>query len=129
MKEATNMAYEAEITTANPGCFLFLIDQSASMSDRIADKPGGKTKAQGVADAINDLLDDLVSKCTRPDGIRDYFDVGVIGYAEKAGSAFTGTLANRDLVPLSEVAKYRSGGSSKETPKLPISFSPVAKGN
>ena len=123
------MAYEAEITTANPGCFLFLIDQSGSMGDEIADKHGGKTKAQGVADAINDLLNDLVIKCTRVDGVRDYFDVGVIGYSEKAGPAFTGALANRDLVSLSEVAKHSSGDVSKEKVKLPIWFGPVAKGD
>lgn len=123
------MAYEAEITRASPGCFLFLIDQSGSMADRIADERGGKTKAQGVADAINDLLDDLVVKCIRPDGVRDYFDVGVIGYGEKVGPAFTGVLANRDLVPLSEVAKYRSGGMSREKTGPPVWFSPVAEGD
>ena len=123
------MAYEAEITRDNPGCFLFLIDQSGSMADRIADKRGGKTKAQGVADAINGMLNDLVIKCTGPDGVRDYFDVGVIGYAEKVGSAFTGVLAKRDLVPLSEVAKYRSDGMLKGEAGLPISFGPVAEGN
>jgi hypothetical protein len=119
------MPYEAEITRDNPGCFLFLIDQSGSMGDRIADKLGGKTKAQGVADAINDLLNDLIIKCTRPDGVRDYFDVGVIGYGEKVGTAFTGVLANRDLVPLSEVAKYRSGQGAR----FPIRFGPVAEGD
>jgi len=123
------MAYEAEIVRDNPGCFLFLIDQSGSMADRIADKRGGKTKAQGVADAINNLLNDLIIKCTGPDGVRDYFDVGVIRYAEKVGPAFTGVLANRDLVPLSELAKYGSGDVSKEKAVLPISFGPVAKGD
>ena len=116
------MAYEAEITRDNPGCFLFLIDQSGSMADRIADKRGGKTKAQGVADAINDLLHDLIAKCTGPDGVRDYFHVGVIGYADKVGNTFTGDLASQDLIPLSELAKYRSAG-------LPISFGPVAEGD
>ena len=62
------MSYEAEISVENPGCFLFLIDQSGSMADRIADKKGGKTKAQGVADAINDLLNDLVIKCSGATG-------------------------------------------------------------
>jgi hypothetical protein len=119
------MSYEAEITRDNPGCFLFLIDQSGSMADRIADKPGGKTKAQGVADAINDLLDDLVIKCTGPFGVGDYFDVGVIGYGEKVGSAFTGVLANRDLAPLSEVAKYRSDQEAR----FPIWFGPVSEGD
>ncbi|GEM_PF-282363 len=123
------MAYEAEITVANPGCFLFLIDQSGSMADRIADRHEGKTKAQGVADAINELLSDLVNRCTRSDGVRDYFDVGVIGYGEKVGPAFTGVLANRDLVPLSEVAKYPSGSMSKAKTELPVWFGPVAEGD
>jgi hypothetical protein len=121
------MAYEAEITRANPGCFLFLIDQSGSMADKIADQKGGKSKAQGVADAINDLLNDLVLKCTKEDGVRDYFELGVIGYADKVGSAFAGVLANRDLIPLSEVAKYR--GLSKESGELFIQFKPVAEGD
>ena len=123
------MAYEAEISRANPGCFLFLIDQSGSMADRIADKRGGETKAQGVADAINDLLNDLVVRCTSSDGVRDYFDVGVIGYGEKVGPAFTGVLANRDLVPLSEVARHPSAGVSQEKPESPTWFGPVAKGD
>lgn len=123
------MPYEAEITRDNPGCFLFLIDQSGSMADKIADKSDGKTKAQGVADAINDLLHDLIAKCTGPDGVRDYFHVGVIVYADKVGPAFTGALANHDLVPLSELAKYRSGGTPNEKAGLPISFGPVAEGD
>ena len=123
------MPYEAEISRDNPGCFLFLIDQSGSMADRIADKSEGKTKAQGVADAINDLLHDLINKCTGPEGVRDYFHVGVIVYADKVGPAFTGNLANRDLVPLSELAKYRSIGTAKEKAGLPISFGPVAEGD
>jgi hypothetical protein len=122
------MAYEAEITRDNPGCFLFLIDQSGSMADRIADKHGGKTKAQGVADAINDLLNDLVIRCTTPGGVRDYFDVGVIGYGEKVGPAFTGDLIDRDLVPLSEVAKYNPDSTSTERVG-PRWFGPVANGD
>jgi hypothetical protein len=123
------MAYEAEITRDNPGCFLFLIDQSASMADRVADRSENKTKAQGVADAINDLLNDLVTKCTGPSGVIDYFDVGVLGYAEEVKSAFTSSLANRELAPLSEVAKYRSECASKGQSESLISFCPVAAGN
>ena len=123
------MAYEAEISRDHPGCFLFLIDRSGSMADRIGDKRGGKTKAQGVADAINDLLNDLILKCTGPEGVRDYFDVGVIGYGEKVESAFTGVLAHQDLVPLSEAAKYRSGSVSKQGAKIPLWFAPVAEGD
>jgi hypothetical protein len=56
-----SMPYTAEISRANPSCFLFLIDQSGSMADPFG---GGaaRRKADGVADAINRLLQNLVIK-------------------------------------------------------------------
>jgi hypothetical protein len=99
------------------------------MADKIGEKHGGKTKAQGVAEAINDLLNDLIIKCSGPDGVRNYFDVGVIGYGEKVESGFTGVPAKRDLVPLSDVAKYPSGGVSKQETGSPVWFAPVAEGD
>ena len=54
------MAYTAEISRVNPTCFLFLIDQSGSMAESWGGE-AGKTKAQGVADAINRLLQTLVA--------------------------------------------------------------------
>jgi hypothetical protein len=74
-------------------------------------------------------LNDLIIKCTGPNGVRNYFDVGVIGYGEKVESGFTGVLAKRDLVPLSDVAKYRSGGVSKQGTGSPVWFAPVAEGD
>jgi hypothetical protein len=68
------MPYRAELSRANPSCFLFLIDQSNSMA-----KPFGaqaeQPKAQGVADGINRLLQNLALKCAKPGGVRDYFHV------------------------------------------------------
>ena len=58
------MAYEAEINRANPSCILFLVDQSASMSDSFAGEVG-RSKAQALADAINRLLLELTIKCTK----------------------------------------------------------------
>ena len=54
------MPYTAEISRVNPTCFLFLIDQSGSMAERFGGE-AGKTKAEGVADAINRLLQTLVT--------------------------------------------------------------------
>jgi len=76
------------------------------MSDEFSDTPGTKL-ADGVADAINKLLQNLVIKCSKPE-IRDYFEVGVIGYGASVGPAFSGTLSGRDLVPISEVANQPS---------------------
>ncbi|MDP9402734.1 MAG: VWA domain-containing protein [Actinomycetota bacterium] len=141
------MPYAAEISRANPTCFLFLIDQSESMKNNIGggDKP--MQKAEAVADAVNRLLSELSIKCAKEDGVRDYFHVGVIGYGASVGPIFDGVLAGRDLVPLSEVAaqparleeRARSyshaataappGAGPGRTVKFPTWFSPVAYGD
>src|ERR1700726_3311621 len=97
------MPYTADISRTNPTCFLFLVDQSSSMLEPFGGNPD-KSKAQGVADAINRLLQNLALKCAKAEGIRDYFHVGVIGYGGRAEPAFGGTLAGRGVVPMSAVA-------------------------
>lgn len=134
------MPYTAEISRANPGCFLFLIDQSGSMSDPFGGAVG-KKKAEGVADAINRLLQNLVIKCTKSEGVRDYFDVGVIGYGSKVGPAFSGSLSARTLVRISEIASSPArieertrkvedgaGGLVEQKVKFPVWFDPIASG-
>lgn len=135
------MPYQAEISRVNPSCFLFLIDQSGSMNDSFGADELGKKKADGVADAINKLLQNLIIKCAKEEGIRDYFYVGVIGYGAQLGPAFGGQLAGRDLVPISEVANYPlrieqrikkvedgAGGLVDQMIKFPVWFEPVANG-
>lgn len=116
------MPYSAEISRANPSCFVFVIDQSASMLELLettvlqpVEQPltadgkaythggQGRSKADAVADAVNRLLQDLAIKCAKSEGIRDYYHVAVIGYGESVGPAFTGPLAGRELVPISEI--------------------------
>ncbi len=96
------MSYSAEISRTNPTCFLFLIDQSGSMADAVPNQPNRK-KADAVADAINRLLQNLVIRCAKEEGVRDYFYVGVIGYGNTVGPAFSGPLAAKELVSISEV--------------------------
>jgi hypothetical protein len=80
------MSYQAEISRTNPSCFLFLIDQSGSMEDPFAGGEASRAKRPiQVADAINRLLQNLVIKCAKEEGIRDYFHVGVIGYGDEGG--------------------------------------------
>ncbi|MHB9075839.1 MAG: VWA domain-containing protein [Desulfobaccales bacterium] len=103
------MAYEAPICRTHPGCIVLLIDQSGSMADTWG-ATQGQTKDKGVATAINRLLHNLVLKCSTNDGLRNYYDIGVISYQEptgvgiKVGSGFGGPLAGRDLVSITEVA-------------------------
>jgi hypothetical protein len=97
------MPYSTEINRTNPTCFIFLVDQSSSMLEPFAGQ-ADKQKSEGVADAINRLLQNLILKCAKSDGIRDYFYVGVIGYGGKVLSALGGTLAGQTLVPISAIA-------------------------
>jgi hypothetical protein len=97
------MPYRAEISRTNPTCFLFLVDQSSSMLEPFGRQPE-KQKAEGVADAINRLLQNLVLKCAKSEGIRDYFYVGAVVYGGRVASALGGALAGQHLVPVSALA-------------------------
>ena len=78
------MSYEAEISRVNPTCFLFLVDQSGSMAERWGGE-AGKTKAEGVADAINRLLQTLVRRCAKGDYVLDRYFIGAVGYGGQPG--------------------------------------------
>nr|CAA9257780.1 hypothetical protein AVDCRST_MAG63-2266 [uncultured Armatimonadetes bacterium] len=97
------MPYTAEINRSKPTAFFFLIDQSGSMDDPWG-MDGTKRKCDAVADAINRLLSTLVIRCAKGEDVRDYFQVGVIGYGGSVKSGFKGALAGRQFVPISEVA-------------------------
>ncbi|GII93658.1 vWA domain-containing protein [Sinosporangium siamense] len=135
------MPYSAEISRSNPTCFVFLVDQSASMGDPI----GGEVqsiKAAVVSDAINRLLTELSVKCAKEEGVRDYFHVAVIGYGHTSvGSAFGGTLRGLDLVPLSQIADNPArvdervkkvpdgaGGIVETTKSFPVWMDPIYNG-
>jgi hypothetical protein len=134
------MPYAAEISRNNPSCFLFVIDQSGSMADAFPGE-GAKRKADGVADAINKLLQNLVIRCAKEEGVRDYFHVGVIGYGSKVGPAFGGPLSGKQLAPISEIANSPvrveertkkvddgAGGLVDQRVRFPIWFEPTTGG-
>lgn len=131
--------HQAQITRANPSCFVFLIDLSASMGENL---PDGVSKAMGVADALNRILSNLVIKCTGSEEVRDYFHIGVIGYSGAGvGPAFGGPLSGRELVPISAVADEPArveqrtkkvpdgaGGLVEQTIPFAVWFDPKASG-
>jgi hypothetical protein len=132
--------YVSESSRASPGCFLFLIDQSSSMAEPFGAQPE-KPKAEGVADGINRLLQNLVLKCAKADGVRDYFHAGVIGYGGRVAWALGGQLAGQKLVPVSVLANFPlrveqrqrkvddgAGGLVEQKFKFPVWFEPVAGG-
>jgi hypothetical protein len=130
-------AYSAEISRQNPTCLILLIDQSGSMDEPIAGGTGEKKK-QVVADAINRLLYNTILRCTKEDGVRPYFDVGVWSYggAGEVRRAFVADLQSiRDIAERPKRTEPRrrrmpdgAGGVYEEAFELPVWFDPQAQG-
>ncbi len=100
--------YQESISRKRPGCIIFLLDRSDSMSRSWG---GSETLAQGAARAINSILMELCLRAQKGQGLSyHYFDIGMFGYGlrpvaggEGVESAFGGALVGRDLVPLPEL--------------------------
>jgi hypothetical protein len=141
------MAYSAEISRTAPTAFLFLLDQSASMQDAFggAKQKGdaAPSKARVLADTVNKLLQNLILRCAKEDGVRDYFHVGVIGYGQRVQPVVRPAPdqgATDVLIPISHLAEQPlrmeqrtkevpdgSGGVTKRRVQTPIWFDPQAK--
>lgn len=133
------MAYDVEINRQNPTAILFVIDQSGSMSDKMSSE---RTKAQQVADVLNRALFNLITRCTKADGIRNYFEIGVIGYGHTgAYNGFEANLSSSIIHPISKIESSPlrvedrkkktddgAGGIIEVNIKFPIWFEPKANG-
>ena len=108
------------------------------------DRTTGTSKAEGVALALNNLLRNLIITCSKSDGIRNYFDVCIIGYGQTVQPAWSGTLAGQEFVSIREVANnYASmsekvemvddgsgtGAQIEKRTRLPVWVQPTAKGS
>jgi len=90
--------YTAQITRATPTAFIFLVDQSASMS-RTTSLYGEEMKmSEAVARIVNRQINELVLRCIKSNEVRHYYDIAVIGYGHEVYSAWQGGLVGRDFV-------------------------------
>ena len=102
------MAYEADISRANPACFLFLVDQSGSMHEPMSGA-AGEQKAEFAASALNRIVSELIIRCSQGETIREYFYIGIITYAtDGAGRpelrpVFSGTSLEAPFLLINEV--------------------------
>ncbi len=139
------MPYSAEISRSSPTAILFLIDQSASMQDPFggARQKGdaAPSKARVLADVVNRLIQNLVLRCAKEEGVRDYFHIGVVGYGDRVQPLLR-MEGGGDLVPVGPLAERPlrledrvnetpdpSGirGTVKQRVKVPTWFDPHAK--
>lgn len=113
----TKTAYTAQITRNTPTAFIFLIDQSVSMRRYTTLYGEEMPMAEAVARIVNHQLNELVLRCIKGSETRDYYDIAIIGYGEKAYSGWKGELEGRDFVKPSELKEhpYKKITTKKET--------------
>lgn len=140
------MAYSAEISRTAPTAFVFLLDQSASMQDAfggaVQKGDAAPTKARVLADVVNRLLQNLILRCAKEDGVRDYFYVGVVGYGERVQPLIQPAEGQGigALVPISHLAERPlrleerrllvddgEGGRVERRARVPVWFEPSAR--
>ena len=104
------MPYEQPISRQHKACLLFLVNQSRTMLEPIGD--GERRKCDEAASQVNSWLQNMTIRATGSDGIRDWMDLGVLGYrTDEEGkpiieSAFQGALAGRPLVSVVDVGEH-----------------------
>lgn len=72
--------YKAHITRQQKTLFVFLIDRSGSMDEKVVFNGSNTTKAAAVAQAANLFIEELINRSYRDEGIRDYYDIAIVGY-------------------------------------------------
>lgn len=135
------MPYNQELSRANPGYLVILIDQSFSMY-----YPFGKaqTKAKECAMAVNRVLREMVLACTDGEEIKNSCDVSVLGYGKVKDAAlncFAGALAKKPIVTIQELTEHclrvesikrkvsdGAGGLVEIDDQFPIWIEPAAVG-
>ena len=135
------MPYSQEISRANPGYIVILIDQSFSMEYPFG--PAG-TRAEECAKAVNRVIRETILACTDGDEIKNSFDISVLGYGKfknEAANAFAGDLASKSVVTIQELTENclrvetvkrkvsdGAGGLVEIEDQFPIWIEPVALG-
>lgn len=75
--------YSQEITRLHRTAFVVVIDRSASMQQQVRFGDLLISKAEAVAYTANALITELLDRSRRIDGVRDYYDVAVVGYGNE----------------------------------------------
>mgnify|MGYP003246508302 FL=1 len=95
--------YTQSITRNHRTAFILLIDGSGSMTEELRFRGRTTSKAEAVAAITNDLLFELIERARRDDGVRDYYDIAVLGYSgnDEVKSLLPG---RRELLSVTQLA-------------------------
>ena len=80
-KKGIKMPYTEQMSRANPGCIIIMLDQSGSMEDPCGIE--GETKKDLATRAVNRTIYEIIEASTEGENIKDRCFIGVIGYGTK----------------------------------------------
>lgn len=95
------------ISTTSPCLIIYLLDQSGSMSEKFGN--GYHSKSVELANAINDVIYELLLKCYSAGELRNRFELAIIGYGkdnDSVQSGWEGQLTNKWVVPIKNILEY-----------------------
>lgn len=98
--------YNAVIERSNPSLFVFLIDQSGSMSGVFQQNKLNLRKDQFVADTLNKTLREISLRCTQGNEVRDYYDIAIIGYGAEVRSILPHKFDGQLILSISKIAPF-----------------------
>ncbi len=119
---------EVSVTHNQPGCIIFLIDQSGSMKAEIRGMPGVR-KCDFLADQINGILDDLLLRCTKNNKVVPYFHSQIISYGFQGDlvAPIVGSQQDPLILPLDRMAEWTDQNNGWADGRLQV-IRPVAEG-
>ena len=97
--------YQQEITRKHRTAFILAIDQSQSMMRMVNFRGRTITKAAAVAYISDNIINELMLRAHRDDGIRDYYDIAVLGYSDN--EVYPLIDKHRLFIPISELSNYK----------------------
>ncbi|MFR9602757.1 MAG: vWA domain-containing protein [Rikenellaceae bacterium] len=97
--------YERSITREHRTAFVVMIDQSGSMAELVGYEGRMMTKAAAVAEATNLIIGELMERARRQDGIRDYYDIAVVGYSGQSVRPMLSSGDDKPFISIEELSK------------------------
>ena len=97
--------YKQEITRKHRTAFVIAIDQSQSMAEMVSFNGCMISRALAVSHISDQIIHELTLRARRDDGVRDYFDIAVLGYSNE--EVYPLIDDKRMFIPVSELQNYK----------------------
>ena len=117
--------YSKPITHLNRGAIVIAVDCSMSMQEHTFLNNISMSKIEAVAVVCNYLIDELLERATRHGEVRNYYDIAVVGYANKDIVPIIPEYCDR-FIPISELSniapkikEWRFGDSAEDPNSKP----------